>query len=188
MPRNHHITSICTSCAKEFHPWSGNRGKFCSRKCVAISRTRTIGERFWEKVNKSAPVSSHAPHLGKCWYWIGTHHSTGYGMFYARPGQRARAHRFAYEMENGEIPKGLVIDHLCRIRHCVRPCHLEVVTHRTNILRGVSNSARNATKDRCFRGHPFSPDNTYIGSNGQRICKTCRREWTREYRRRKCHK
>jgi hypothetical protein len=52
------------------------------------------------------------------------------------------AHRLSYEWLVGPVPEGMELDHLCRVRHCVNPSHLEVVTHSVNVIRG--NEARKA--------------------------------------------
>lgn len=83
-----------------------------------------------------------------------------------------RAHRFAYELHKGPIPKGLEIDHLCRNTLCVNPNHLEAVTHRENVRRGTSPTARNAMKSECKRGHPLDEKNTYLDGTGRK-CKKC---------------
>ena len=51
-------------------------------------------------------------------------------------GRLVMAHRYAYELEEGPIPAGLQLDHLCRVRECVQVAHLEPVTNRENIIRG----------------------------------------------------
>lgn len=87
---------------------------------------KTIEGRFWAKVNKTET----------CWLWLAcTNHGYGYFGF---QGRNKRAHRLAYEWANGKIPDGLTLDHLCRVRHCIRPDHLEVVTNKENILRGLA--------------------------------------------------
>ncbi len=86
-----------------------------------------LAERFWEKVL----FNSHS-----CWDWIAGK-SNGYGMI-SIDNVGYCAHRVAYEMEVGPIPDGLVIDHLCRNRGCVRPDHMELVTLAENTRRGNS--------------------------------------------------
>ena len=79
-----------------------------------------------------------------CWEWSGAKDGDGYAsMHYA--GRCYRAHRFAYEQFVGPIPKGLVLDHLCRNRGCVRPDHLEPVTNAENIRRGETGKWRRKT-------------------------------------------
>lgn len=86
----------------------------------------------------------------------------------------AKAHRVAFELIRGCIPNGLVLDHLCRNRGCVNPDHLEPVTFRENIMRGVGYTAQQARKTHCRHGHEFTVENTYVWRGG-RICRTCRR-------------
>jgi hypothetical protein len=70
-----------------------------------------------------------------CWVWQRARFRTGYGQ--AFDGRMMRpAHRIYYERAYGEVPKGLVLDHLCRVRACVNPIHLEPVTHAENVRRG----------------------------------------------------
>lgn len=84
----------------------------------------------------------------------------------------------------GSIGKGLEIDHLCRNRKCVNPLHLEAVTRKTNVLRGVSPSAKNAVKTTCAKGHMFDDKNTYvrIRKGGGRACRECLRLTMQEKR------
>lgn len=85
-------------------------------------------------------------------------------------------HRVAYEAFRGAIPAGLVIDHLCRVRECCNPDHLEPVTTRINLLRGDTSTAREAATTHCPRGHPYDEANTYRRPDGKnkRDCRTCR--------------
>lgn len=124
-------------------------------------------QRFWEKVDSEDPA--------ECWIWKGHTTCGGYGRF-RMDGHNVFAHRFAYESIVGPIPDGLPLDHLCRNRACVNPAHLEPVTHKVNILRGESPSARNATKTHCKRGHIFDRHNTYHIRTGGRACKQCMKE------------
>lgn len=108
-----------------------------------------------------------------CWLWVGNINSqTGYGRL-GMDGKNHVAHRVAYELAKGPIPEGLVIDHLCRVRHCVNPDHLEPVTIRENTLRGIGIPAVKARADRCHRGHLYDAENTII-QRGNRLCRTCR--------------
>ncbi len=116
-----------------------------------------------------------------CWIWTGARWR-GYGKTeWGMPRRKSYAHRVVYELLVSSIPKGLTLDHLCRVHPCVNPGHLEPVTNRENLMRGEGFSAVHARKTQCRRGHEFSKANTYE-HNGQRHCRTCRRERQREYR------
>ena len=133
--------------------------------------TERQAHRFWAKVDKQ-------PGVDACWLWTGCKHPKGYGRFGlgTRSEGTIYAHRFAYESEHGPVPQPLQLDHLCRIRHCVRPSHLEPVTSRVNLLRGETVTARNAAKTHCIHGHEFTTGNTRIERNGSRRCRTCARQ------------
>lgn len=123
-------------------------------------------ERFWPKVTFT----------DSCWLWNGARTDREYGLFrLVRPKRMIGAHRFAYEQFNGPIPSELTIDHLCRVRYCVNPAHLEVVTRGENVLRGTGLSAVNARKTHCKRGHAFDEVNTAYSPTGARICRACNR-------------
>lgn len=117
-----------------------------------------------------------------CLLWTGTvDRRWGYGRLTVA-GKDKRAHRLAYEIAYGPIAPGLVLDHLCRRPRCVNPLHLEPVSNKTNILRGISFSASNAVKTHCPRGHEYTVDNLAKTGYGRR-CLTCKREYGRAYMR-----
>lgn len=132
----------------------------------------TLAERFWPKVNKAGPISIHRPDLGSCWLWTASLTKPGgHGKFWIG-GSFTTAHRASYEILVGPIPDGRQLDHLCRVRHCVNPAHLEPVSSGENTLRGVSFAAVNAAKDCCPSGHLYDEANTRI-YRGRRYCRTC---------------
>ncbi|MGI9402887.1 MAG: HNH endonuclease signature motif containing protein [Hyphomicrobium sp.] len=114
-----------------------------------------------------------------CWLWTGACNRDGYAQF-ALNGARNGGHRFSYELFVGPIPEGLQIDHLCRVRCCVNPAHLEPVTQRENARRG-NVGQNNKSKTHCPKGHPYTPDNTYVTPVGRRDCMECRREARRRH-------
>lgn len=115
-----------------------------------------------------------------CWLWTGRKNNMGYGNMTLTPiagrGQVRLVHRIAYEHFVGPIPQGMQLDHLCRVRSCFNPEHLEPVTSQANTLRGAGPTAVNAAKTQCVHGHEFTQDNTYLRPGGQRECRTCRRQ------------
>lgn len=126
-----------------------------------------LPDRFWAKVTP-CPMSG-------CWLWFGAWQKHGHGQT-CHQNRVVYAHRRAYEALVGPIPEGLQIDHLCRVRCCVNPAHLEPVTARENTLRGESISVRYARRSACPNGHPYSGDNLYVKPDGSRACRACRRE------------
>jgi len=109
-----------------------------------------------------------------CWIWEGQKDKFGYGNF-SILGKKVRAHRFAYEEFVGDIPEGLVIDHLCRNHSCVNPNHLEPVTTLENLMRGETMNVLNKLKPTCPQGHQYSGENLYVDPRGNRQCRLCRR-------------
>lgn len=132
---------------------------------------KTACERFWAKVDKT----------GDCWLWTAYTCKKGYGIFSVKS-KPVKAHRYSYELFNGEIAEGLVIDHLCRNRACVNPAHLEAVTDYENKMRGISAQAQNKRKTHCTNGHEFTEENTYYRADGKgRQCKTCNNKAVLEF-------
>ena len=117
--------------------------------------------------------------MSGCWLWIGTA-SNGYGRFWTGIRQ-VQAHRFSYEQANGSIPVGLVVDHLCRNPSCVNPTHLEAVSNRENVLRGIGLPAIAIKKTACPRGHEYSGENLTRTKMGHRVCLTCTAARARRY-------
>lgn len=112
-----------------------------------------------------------------CMVWIACRGKNGYGRF-GLGGGWVYAHRVAYELFVGKIPPGLVIDHLCRNRACVRPDHLSPVTNRDNILApgSLSWAAAKAAQTHCVRGgHLLTGENLVRRSvaRGVRDCRAC---------------
>ncbi|MGW0756151.1 HNH endonuclease signature motif containing protein [Streptomyces sp. NPDC002814] len=133
----------------------------------------TPAERFADKVNTAGPWSLRRDCPGPCHLWDGAQNEKGYGTFWA-DGRTVKAHRYAYEQQNGPIPAGLEVDHRCRRRACVAPGHLDAVTHRTNILRSANHVAARAAVTHCPAGHAYDQANTIRAANGTRKCRACK--------------
>ena len=88
-------------------------------------------DRFWSKVDKS----------GDCWLWTAATNSRGYGVTWS-DGALGLAHRRSYTDAKGPIPDGMELDHLCRTPVCVNPDHLEPVSHRVNVARGMAGKGQ----------------------------------------------
>lgn len=131
----------------------------------------TIQERLWSRFIRDEQTG--------CWDWTGAISNKSYGSIYYE-GRMQKAHRVMWRLERGEIPSGLELDHLCRNRRCINPDHLEPVTRRENLARGIQTN-QNAGKLVCIRGHAFTEKNTRTRPNGERTCIACmdmhRRNW-----------
>lgn len=132
-----------------------------------MRRTRALDESYVPEPNSG------------CWLWTDyVDPKNGYGAIRAR-GKVHKAHRVVYQAARGPIPPSLELDHKCRTRCCVNPDHLEAVTHRENVKRGVSIVAEQMAKTHCIHGHPLAGANlrtraTRYGT--RRDCLVCTRE------------
>ena len=139
-------------CRKHYNRWQRHGDPFHTERDIA---TGTLEDRFWAKVDRGGP--------DECWLWTAHIDRDGYGRF-----ERIGAHRWAYEFAIGPIPDGMQIDHLCRVRRCVNPAHLETVTLAENVLRGQGVTAQQARQTHCKRGHPLP-----AAVDGRRVCTRC---------------
>lgn len=130
---------------------------------------------FFKRVNKTP---------GGCWLWP-SQTKDGYGQFFLN-GKNIYAHRISYELHVGPIPSGLQIDHLCKVRNCINPAHLEAVTLQENVRRSKAISVLNKLKTHCPAGHPYDKTNTTTqklknGLTGRK-CRICKNAVNRNYR------
>jgi hypothetical protein len=119
-----------------------------------------------------------------CWIWKPAAGAGGYGQFTSK-GKTYLAHRLSYTLAKGRIPEGLTIDHLCRVRNCVNPTHLEAVTLAENLRRArawAHGAAFQRSKSHCPAGHPYDEANTYVQAKGSRTCRACTRDRMRRKR------
>lgn len=97
-------------------------------------------KRFWDKVLKT----------NSCWIWASHISGNGYGYF-SLNNKELRAHRVAYELTKGPIPKGLHVMHTCDNPKCVNPDHLKIGTHQDNmsdmVKKGRHHSGRTKYSD-----------------------------------------
>jgi hypothetical protein len=138
---------------------------------VSETQTQTLTEFLLARIAAKIEVTD------TCWLWTGALNRNGYGRVHDPEERRDRAaHRVVYEAANGaKIPAGLQLDHLCRVRNCVNPAHLEPVTQRENLLRGDTITAAAAAAEKCPQGHAYEGDNLYISPKGHRFCRECHR-------------
>lgn len=132
---------------------------------LAISAS-SLEKRLWARVNQSST----------CWLWTGYRDAGGYGLISlgGRRGSKYRVHRVVYTLMAGQIPEGLDLDHLCSVRNCCNPAHLEPVTRAENMRRWKR------ARTHCKRGHEYTPENSHVDGKGARECRLCRRIRNRE--------
>lgn len=136
-----------------------------------LDKTRTM-----QRLMRSISVSIDT----KCWNWQKCQDGYGYGVVRVNT-IGYRVHRLVFALCVGEIPEGLVLDHLCRNRLCCNPRHLEPVTIGENVKRGF------ATVTHCNQGHEYTPQNT-LRHHKRRRCRECHnaQERERHARRKSC--
>ena len=135
-----------------------------------------LPDRFWRLV-QPCPMTG-------CWLFAGGQNGRGYGQ-YRHDGKHSYAHRVAFVALSGEIPAGTELDHLCRVRACCNPSHLEPVQRAVNVQRGragevlvAGNRKRWAQITHCPYGHEYAGANLYVSAAGTRArlkCKAIRR-------------
>ena len=143
-------------CRRHYHQewWKENRPPLAGEELARRAEERAW-RNYWKRVDKS----------GECWVWLGPKAANGYGRV-GFLGQWRAAHRVSWEALHGPVPEGLELDHLCRVRECVNPGHLEPVTHAENMRRAA------VLRTHCAKGHEFTETNT-VTSAGYRQCRTC---------------
>lgn len=162
------------------------------QQLVRITRTRLVGvgdaEKFEFYAIRGASLEVQQEFGAKpdCWLWGGGLNPYGYGQFRSAWAKAETGSVFAHlyslvKVGGFERDFEHETDHLCRVRPCVNPEHLEQVTQWENNRRGISPPSENSRKTRCDEGHEFTPENTWIDENGWRRCRTCNKDWNREY-------
>jgi len=164
---------LCNSCYRAFLKEAKRDGTYVP--LIAHAR-QTPFEKVMSRVDKQP---------GGCWLYTGALMADGYARVKDASSDHALlVHRVVYEEITGQIPADLVLDHLCRVRHCVNPQHLEPVTGPENIRRGVR--ARLGERTHCAEGHEFTPENTILqrrrtqsGVSVTPVCRTCKNAYYR---------
>lgn len=130
----------------------------------------TLIERLWSRIERQPDG---------CWLWAGPVKANGYGVIgRGGRGNTDYVHRVMYELIIGPIPEGLCIDHLCRVRACCNPSHLEAVTYSVNVSRGL----RSALNTHCRAGHARTPENLIRNGVRSTRCRPCNVERLRALR------
>ena len=152
---------------------------FLPMRIVALQspmRITPLEDRFWARVNKRGGKQ---PHMDtECWLWTGKPDALGYG--YIKVLGRASplgVHRYSAMLHFGMFDRRAQVCHHCDVRNCVRPSHLYLGDHASN-MRDMVERKRSAwgKKTHCPKGHPYDDENTLRTKKGGRACRACRRD------------
>lgn len=188
--------AICQDCREPKKIWSRNRCVTCYRAHLKALKAEGSYAPLIRKKPRLSPFDKVMSRVekesaGGCWLYTGSLAADGYARVKDAGSDLALlVHRVTYEELTGPIPDGLVLDHLCRVRNCVNPEHLEPVTGAENIRRGVR--ARLGERTHCAEGHEFTPENTAFqrrttksGVTMTPLCRTCKNTYGRAFDRRR---
>jgi hypothetical protein len=159
------LTTLPCSLRQEHHCVRSNVMKRTPQVRRRPYRIRNPHERFFEKVRIDP---------SGCWIWEGALGKAGYGTFNLGRYEDGytSAHIYTYTMLFGPVPSGLQLDHLCRVRACCNPWHLEAVSSRTNALRGAHPWVTQPRKTHCNYGHTLTEETRYASGS----CRICARQ------------
>lgn len=147
------------------HRWADGTCRICGTPRQRIYSRGTPYERALLHIEKR---------VDGCWMWTGSVNTKGYAHMKISGKVWAVVHRVMYEYAKGPVPAGLQLDHLCRNKPCVNPDHLEAVTARENMHRGMAPSIRAHLSGICKRGHQLS-EGYRRKTDGGMSCRECRR-------------
>ena len=124
-----------------------------------------------------------------CWLWEGQKNVNGYGKIGIgsrtdKTNRMVYAHRLSYEIYVGPIPEYLTINHICKVRNCVNPSHLEAITLIENLKKadlGKNTGLKQRSKTHCPSSHEYDKRNVRIARDGSRKCKPCQTKRSREW-------
>lgn len=142
------------------------------KECSRCHRLNPIGVsaevRFWDHVRKTET----------CWLWISGKNRDGYGLYFVPQGRNKHskgvvAHRYSLKLAGINVPPftpSACVDHICKVRACVRPEHLRIVSVKENTQRPF-----------CLRGHDLAVTG-FMRSDGRRRCRVCHEAYMRDRR------
>lgn len=149
------------------HDWEPTKVRGWDReRCRRCAKLNPLGVpppvRFWDHVDTD-------PH--GCWMWKGDKINSGYGRYTVvanGKSSKTLAHRYAWTLMRGEIPARMELDHLCKVLLCVRPSHLDLVSHKENLRRAIGH-----TWGVCKLGHRLVEGNLRKFPGSRARCLTC---------------
>ena len=174
------VQRVCEYCAKSFEalPSEVKRGsgRFCCRQCGYDGQKVNVETRFWNHVRIVEECGD------ECWDWLAYCYPNGYGSF--NSDESGYAHRFAWKLASGSIPKGYDVHHACLNKRCQNAKHLELKTRKEHQALENPLVIANLAKTHCPKGHPYDETNTYWWRGGRK-CRACAKVSQQELRARR---
>ena len=131
-------------------------------------------DRLKKKLNSRRKIIP-GPEATPCWIWQGAKIPQGYGSIRVH-GKHFTVHALSYQLYYNLLPPTREsrwhLDHLCSVRACFNPEHLEAVPAAVNMSRGHNH---NAEKTHCLRGHPYNDKNTLYRTDKGGLGRECRK-------------
>lgn len=162
----------------------------CKSHCMQRSRGKPLTDLYAKTRRPGSPpriVCDEAPchKMGTpCHVFRGSKNKRwGYGQVRFR-NTMARVHIYVWELENGPVEEGKILDHQCRVRACCNNDHLREVTYQVNCTENIEGASWQILKAKthCLRGHEYTEENTLRRKSGSRTCLACKRERNREFK------
>jgi len=115
-----------------------------------------------------------------CWLWTGTTNKKGYGKCAFNGAKGYLAHRASYTLFVGDVEPGYQLHHVCCVKRCVNPAHLQPVTPKEHV---IAEPSHQANRTHCVNGHLLTPDNltSYGVKQGLRKCRKCEYQSKKRY-------